>query len=54
MVNLPPKMNKKYRETIRFNQQYVVTSKNIYHYLMHLALGDKYEHKNKSLLSDLT
>jgi hypothetical protein len=54
MVDLPPDMNDHYRDKIRFNQQYVVTSKNVHHYLKHIVMGDKYRYKKMSLLSDLT
>ena len=47
-------MNKKYRDKIRMNQQYMVTSKNVHHFLKHIAEGENYEGKNMSLLSDLT
>jgi len=54
MIRLPEKMNKKYRNKIRINQQYVVTSMNIHHFLKHVVLGEKYEGKDRSLLADLT
>lgn len=54
MVRLPEKMNKKYRDSIRMNQQYVVTSNNIHHFLKHIVEGEHYEGRALSLLGDLT
>ena len=39
---VPSKMNIKYRDSIRLNQQNLLTAYNFYHFMKHVAIGDSY------------
>jgi hypothetical protein len=47
-------MNSLYRENIRMNQQYLVTSQHVFHLLMQTMEGGLYKANNLSLLDDLS
>ena len=46
-------MNAKYRNNVRFNQQNLVTAFNVYHSMMHVAIGDSYPNRTLGLFADL-
>ena len=54
MVRLPRVMNSQYRDKIRMNQQYLITSQNVFHLLMQTTEGKRYGVSELSLLNDLS
>ncbi len=52
-ISLPAEINSKYGKMIGRNQQNLVTSKNIHHFINNLILGENYEHKDLGLFGDL-
>ena len=54
VMSLPKGANAKYRDAVRRNQQNLVTPFNVYYTMEHFLLGDDYDLKNMSLLSDLS
>jgi hypothetical protein len=51
---VPEAMNGKFREGIRLNQQNLITAYNVYHLLMHVAIGESYPSRKLGLLADLS
>lgn len=53
-VKVPEKINKLYRDKIRMNQQTLVSAFNVYHFLMHLVVGEEYQYKQKGLFGNFS
>lgn len=54
LLAVPEQMNQQYRDSIRFNQQNLVTAYNIYHFMMHVVIGEEYSDKKLGLMGDLS
>lgn len=54
LLAVPEQMNQQYRDSIRLNQQTLVTAYNVYHFLMHVAIGEEYRNKGLGLMGDLS
>lgn len=50
---VPDALNAQYRNNIRFNQQNLITAYNIYHSMMHIAVGESYPNRTLGLFADL-
>ena len=53
-VAAPEQLNSQFRDSIRLNQQNLITAHNFYHFLMHLAVGESYPDRDLGLLGDLS
>jgi hypothetical protein len=51
-MRVPKEVNKQYRDKVRMNQQTLLSALNVYHFLMHLAIGNEYQQKEKGLFGD--